>query len=385
MRLASQQPAAPAIDDEEEEEEEGVFLPYIRSDGSVAFHLRGSSIVVNGDHLDDDDRLAPEHSHISMLVDDDEEEEEEEVEEKDDEDDEDDGGGDGEEEEDEAEKGVEEAEEEDEDDDATGDVDGGGVLEITLAELRRRLGVGNGGRDADGLLWLGEDDGEDDADYQPTHGEDEDDVDDDDEAADEEQEDDEEADDEEKEEAVRAQPQEAEARAEFGLHPRPARWYGSWPIEGVPMTSPEHLDREAMVAFTQQTRTQSLYVDRYPINTFTHTRQRAAPPPNAPSTSPLSSAYLSAAFVPTVTTQVTEFEARVFCGRFSASGAVYCAASQDGYIHLYDTAGFRLFKRVEARDVGWSVIDVDISHNQARFHTHSACTTHMLPSPLASC
>ena len=347
-------------------EADAVFLPHIRWDGSVVFSLRGTSIQVNGDHLDDDDRLVQEHSSISLMVEDEDGEEGAEEE--------DDGGEDNEEEE--AEEG-EEVEEEDEED--SGDVDAGGVMEITLTALRRRLATGSrrvveSGRRlrlADGD---DDDDGEEDGDYEPGEEDEAEDEDEDEEEEDEEEEEKEGEDGEgEEEEEVGGSPAAvAEVRAEFGRHPRPARWFGAWPIEGVPMTSPEHLDPAAMAAFAQQSRTQSLYADRYPINSFAHTRQRTAPAPNAPSTSPLSSAYLSASFMPTVTTKVTSFDARVFCGRFSSSGSVYCAASQDGFIHLYDTDDdLQLFKRVEARDVGWSVIDVDISHSQ-RFVIYSS-------------
>ena len=365
---------------------DAVFLPHMRSDGAMAFTLRGTTIQVNGDHLDDDDRLAPEHSHISMIIDDDDEDDEREVEGEEAEEEEEGDGDDGEGRNggEEVEDG-EEVEEEEEEDEESGDVDAGGVMEITLTALRRRLANGDVVVvDADPLAWLtgdhADDDGEDDEDYQPRE-EEEDDHDDrdggegeggevEDGKADEDDDEEEEEDEEEGNAAV-VQAQEADGRAEFGRHPRPARWYGAWPIEGVPMTSPEHVDHAAMATFAQQTRTHSLYTDRYPVNTFTHARQRAAPPPNVPSTTPLSSAYLSASFVPTVTTQITEFDSRVFCGRFSASGEVYCAASQDGLIHLYETDNFQLFKRVEARDVGWSVIDVDIAHNQ-RFVIYSS-------------
>lgn len=64
-----------------------------------------------------------------------------------------------------------------------------------------------------------------------------------------------------------------------------------------------------------------------------------------------------------------QFEARVFCGSYSKDGSKFISACQDKGIYLYDTSGgqFCRRKRVQARDVGWSVLDVTLSPDQEWF------------------
>eukprot|EP00741_Cyanophora_paradoxa_P010609 tig00020537_g10253.t1 len=55
-------------------------------------------------------------------------------------------------------------------------------------------------------------------------------------------------------------------------------------------------------------------------------------------------------------------EERVFCGRFSADGDIYAAASQDSMIHIFDwNRSQSLSKTIACLDVGWSIIDIDFS------------------------
>lgn len=60
---------------------------------------------------------------------------------------------------------------------------------------------------------------------------------------------------------------------------------------------------------------------------------------------------------------LARFENQLFCGRFSEDGDVFVSACQDRHIRIYDAAGpsFRLLRDVGARDVGWSILDTDIS------------------------
>lgn len=78
------------------------------------------------------------------------------------------------------------------------------------------------------------------------------------------------------------------------------------------------------------------------------------------------------------------YDNHVFCGRWSGDGSVFASACQDQCIRLYsreavcrrgggDAAVFRErrpFATVEARDVGWSIIDVDFS-SDAKFLIYS--------------
>jgi len=60
---------------------------------------------------------------------------------------------------------------------------------------------------------------------------------------------------------------------------------------------------------------------------------------------------------------LAQFENQLFCGRFSADGEVFVSACQDRRIRLYGAGGaaFRPLADVVARDVGWSILDTDIS------------------------
>lgn len=64
---------------------------------------------------------------------------------------------------------------------------------------------------------------------------------------------------------------------------------------------------------------------------------------------------------------VARLENQLFCGRFSADGEVFVSACQDRHIRLYDASNvsFRLIRDVTARDVGWSILDTDISPDRS--------------------
>eukprot|EP00455_Lapot_gusevi_P044322 TRINITY_DN5521_c0_g1_i3.p1 TRINITY_DN5521_c0_g1~~TRINITY_DN5521_c0_g1_i3.p1 ORF type:complete len:341 (+),score=72.29 TRINITY_DN5521_c0_g1_i3:33-1025(+) len=63
-------------------------------------------------------------------------------------------------------------------------------------------------------------------------------------------------------------------------------------------------------------------------------------------------------------------------GKFSQDGSVFCAASQDGAIHLVDSTSWKTIKSIEARDVGWSIIDIDYSPDQ-RFVIYSSWSAYI--------
>lgn len=60
---------------------------------------------------------------------------------------------------------------------------------------------------------------------------------------------------------------------------------------------------------------------------------------------------------------------KVFCGTFARQGDVFISAAQDYFIRLYDTSQglFKLSRTVEARDVGWSILDTAVSPDGCKF------------------
>lgn len=57
------------------------------------------------------------------------------------------------------------------------------------------------------------------------------------------------------------------------------------------------------------------------------------------------------------------FSRKAFCGSYSTDGREFLSACQDTYIRAYDCSrgGFREFKAIRARDVGWAVLDTAFS------------------------
>nr|XP_042908146.1 DDB1- and CUL4-associated factor 11 isoform X2 [Parasteatoda tepidariorum] len=63
------------------------------------------------------------------------------------------------------------------------------------------------------------------------------------------------------------------------------------------------------------------------------------------------------------------YEGKVFCGTFARQGDIFISAAQDYIIRLYDTSKglFNLKRTVEARDVGWSILDTAVSPDGCNF------------------
>lgn len=55
---------------------------------------------------------------------------------------------------------------------------------------------------------------------------------------------------------------------------------------------------------------------------------------------------LTSAWRPNTLAARSRFESRAFCAKFSADGNVFCAASQEGVIHLFEADTWRQFKEV---------------------------------------
>merc|ERR1712096_188662 len=62
-------------------------------------------------------------------------------------------------------------------------------------------------------------------------------------------------------------------------------------------------------------------------------------------------------------TKVAQYKNKVFCGTHTRDGDIFMTACQDRKLRIYDTArhNFKLKQTIEARDVGWSILDVAVS------------------------
>lgn len=73
---------------------------------------------------------------------------------------------------------------------------------------------------------------------------------------------------------------------------------------------------------------------------------------------------LTSHMLPQYQTRLAKFKNKVFCGVYGRDGDIFVSACQDRRIRIYDTAGgskFKLVQNFQARDVGWSVLDVALS------------------------
>ncbi|OXA46982.1 hypothetical protein Fcan01_18501 [Folsomia candida] len=72
---------------------------------------------------------------------------------------------------------------------------------------------------------------------------------------------------------------------------------------------------------------------------------------------------LSETFLPNTINRVANYGYKAFCGTYSKKGDIFLCASQDRAIRIYDTTNgrFSKFKKIMARDVGWSVLDTAFS------------------------
>ncbi|XP_060534668.1 DDB1- and CUL4-associated factor 11 isoform X2 [Cylas formicarius] len=74
---------------------------------------------------------------------------------------------------------------------------------------------------------------------------------------------------------------------------------------------------------------------------------------------------------------------KVFCGIFTKDGNSFLTASQDRYIRLYNSenTSYKMYKRIRARDVGWSIIDVAFSPDSESFvYSTWSSSLHICPT-----
>ncbi|XP_071577844.1 DDB1- and CUL4-associated factor 11 [Temnothorax nylanderi] len=66
---------------------------------------------------------------------------------------------------------------------------------------------------------------------------------------------------------------------------------------------------------------------------------------------------------------IQEYGSKVFCGSYSKDGEFFVTATQDKWLYIYRTrnGNFTLYSRMQAHDVGWSVLDIAFSPNGEHF------------------
>ncbi|KAG8455398.1 hypothetical protein GDO86_001550 [Hymenochirus boettgeri] len=74
-------------------------------------------------------------------------------------------------------------------------------------------------------------------------------------------------------------------------------------------------------------------------------------------------------FLPNHVCATDSYSQKAFCGVYSPDGSIFMSACQDQNIRLYDCrhGSFKKFRTVQARDVGWSVLDVAFTPDGGHF------------------
>ncbi|XP_017779028.1 PREDICTED: DDB1- and CUL4-associated factor 11 [Nicrophorus vespilloides] len=82
-------------------------------------------------------------------------------------------------------------------------------------------------------------------------------------------------------------------------------------------------------------------------------------------------------YLPNKMEKMDTYRDKVFCGQFSKDGKYFITAAQDKQIRVYKTDGgkYTLFREFQARDIGWSIIDVAFSPNGEEFVYSTWSTT----------
>ncbi|XP_023239273.1 DDB1- and CUL4-associated factor 11-like [Centruroides sculpturatus] len=78
---------------------------------------------------------------------------------------------------------------------------------------------------------------------------------------------------------------------------------------------------------------------------------------------------ISQRLLPNKMIPVEQYPSKAFCGTYARDGELFMTACQDCNIRLYDTRSghFKLIKTVQARDVGWSILDTAVSPDGRNF------------------
>ncbi|XP_045462057.1 DDB1- and CUL4-associated factor 11 [Harmonia axyridis] len=91
---------------------------------------------------------------------------------------------------------------------------------------------------------------------------------------------------------------------------------------------------------------------------------------------------ISYKFLPNRAIDLDIYEGKVFCGIFNKDGSRYLTASQDRHLRLYksDDGSYKKLGTFQAKDVGWSILDVAFSPDQNYFaYSTWSSNIHMYP------
>ncbi|KAG8227768.1 hypothetical protein J437_LFUL005775, partial [Ladona fulva] len=85
-------------------------------------------------------------------------------------------------------------------------------------------------------------------------------------------------------------------------------------------------------------------------------------------------------YLPNRKSVIATYPNKAFCGTYSKDGNVFLSACQDRNLRLHHTSNgkFELFKTIQARDVGWSILDTAFSPdcNYVAYSSWSECKAH---------
>lgn len=85
---------------------------------------------------------------------------------------------------------------------------------------------------------------------------------------------------------------------------------------------------------------------------------------NGSLSSPHSRVHLSHRFIPKAGWPLFQYEHQIFCGQYSRDGSLFMSAAQDRRVRLYDSVSWKTKKEIHARNIEWSIIDIDYSPDQ---------------------
>lgn len=78
---------------------------------------------------------------------------------------------------------------------------------------------------------------------------------------------------------------------------------------------------------------------------------------------------IGSCILPNKRCKLDQYTHKVFCGSYSREGDFFMTSSQDHMIRMYDTSrdNFKLTKTFRSQQIGWSVLDTDISPDGRHF------------------
>lgn len=80
-------------------------------------------------------------------------------------------------------------------------------------------------------------------------------------------------------------------------------------------------------------------------------------------------ANIGSCILPNKRKKLDQYTHKAFCGSYSKEGDFFMSSSQDHMIRMYDTSrdNFQLTKTFRSQQIGWSVLDTDISPDGRHF------------------